>query len=247
MSSASLSHARQREADAHAPTFWRRLENNGGIEPELTASEVEQGVVARLAAARVVPVTTVENPDQVYETCHALMRGGVACIEIAFRTPAAAAALAQACELEGMVVGAGTVVSPEQAHAAAQAGAKFAVAPGTNDDVVRECQKLGLPFFPGVATPSEIEHARGLGLSTLKVFPASTLGGPDFLRAVSATYPDVGFIPTGGIGPDNLGEYLAVPSVIACGGSWLVKGALLEQGRFDEIERLARNARELAA
>ncbi len=211
----------------------------------MTATEVEINVVAQLAAARVVPVTTVEKPDQVYETCQALMRGGVGCIEIAFRTPAAAEALARACEVEGMLVGAGTVLSAEQAHAAAEAGARFAVAPGTNDDVVRACQELGLPFFPGVATPSEIERARGLGLSTLKVFPASTVGGPSFLRAVSATYPDIGFIPTGGIGPDNLGDYLAVPSVVACGGSWLVKGSLLDEGRFDEVERLAREAKGL--
>ncbi|MGI9658688.1 MAG: bifunctional 4-hydroxy-2-oxoglutarate aldolase/2-dehydro-3-deoxy-phosphogluconate aldolase, partial [Gaiellaceae bacterium] len=158
----------------------------------------EEHVLAELASAGVVPVTTVQNADQVHETCQALLRGGVTCIEIAFRSPAATAALAQACEVDGMVVGAGTILSPEQAHAAAEAGAKFAVAPGTNDEVVRTCQQLGLPFFPGVATPSEIEHARALGLTTVKVFPASNLGGTTFLRAVSATYPDVGFIPTGG-------------------------------------------------
>jgi len=213
----------------------------------MNAANPEEEVVAELARAGVVPVTTVQNTDQVHETCQALLRGGVSCIEIAFRSPAAAAALAQACEVEGMVVGAGTVLSPQQAHAAAEAGAKFAVAPGTNDEVVRTCQQLGLPFFPGVATPSEIEHARALGLSTVKVFPASTLGGTAFLRAVSATYPDVGFIPTGGISADNLGEYLAVPSVVACGGSWLVKGQLLDEGRFDEVERLASEARACVA
>ena len=210
---------------------------------QLTESEVAD----RLAAARVVPVTTVDDPDQAESVARALVAGGLPCVEIAFRTPAAAEAIRRARSVDGMLVGAGTVLSPEQGEAAAEAGAQFAVAPGTNDEVVSRCRELGLPFFPGVATPTEIEHARELGLSTLKVFPVSTLGGVAFLRAVSATYPDVRFLPTGGIGPDSLADYLAVPSVLACGGSWLVKEELLRGGRFDEVERLAREAVELAS
>ncbi|MCY7303321.1 MAG: 2-dehydro-3-deoxyphosphogluconate aldolase, partial [Thermoleophilia bacterium] len=128
----------------------------------------------------------------------------------------------------------------EQARAAHDAGASFAVAPGTNEEVVRTCAELGLPFFPGVATASEIERARVLGRHVVKVFPAAQVGGTAFLRAVSVTYPDVGFIPTGGIDASNLGDYLAVPSVVACGGSWLVRPELVREGCFDEIERLAR-------
>jgi 2-dehydro-3-deoxyphosphogluconate aldolase / (4S)-4-hydroxy-2-oxoglutarate aldolase len=146
-----------------------------------------------------------------------------------------------------MLVGAGTVLSAAQARAAAAAGAHFAVAPGLNPDVVREARKLDLPFFPGVATPSEIELAGVLGLRTVKVFPASVLGGVEFLRAVSATYPGMRFIPTGGIGPGNLREYLGVESVLAVDGSWLVKTELLAAHRFDEISELARAARGMAS
>ena len=149
-------------------------------------------------------------------------------------------------EIDGLLVGAGTVLSPAQAALAAEAGAAFAVAPGTNDAVVAACGELELPFFPGVATPSEIEHARSLGCRTLKVFPAATVGGIAFLKAVSATYRDVRFMPTGGIGPANLADYLAVPSVLVCGGSWLCEAGLLGAGRFDEVERLAREAVGLA-
>lgn len=210
-----------------------------------TSEEVE--VVAQLARARVLPVTTVDDAEQAEAVARALVAAGLPCVEIAFRSDAAVDAIRRACEVEGLLVGAGTVLSAEQAAAARAAGATFAVAPGTNEDVVAACRELGLPFFPGVATPSEIERARQLGLRTLKVFPAAQLGGPAFLRAVTATYPDVRFVPTGGIGPDNLREYLAVPSVLAVGGSWLVKPELLRAGRFDEVERLAREAVEAAA
>jgi 2-dehydro-3-deoxyphosphogluconate aldolase/(4S)-4-hydroxy-2-oxoglutarate aldolase len=204
-------------------------------------------VLARLAAVRVLPVATVEDAGQIDDLCQSLAAGGLGCVEIAFRSDAAPEAVRRASRIDGFLVGAGTVLSPDQAEAASTAGASFAVAPGTNEEVVAACRELGLPFFPGVATPSEIERARLLGLRALKVFPAGQLGGPAFLRAVTATYPDVRFLPTGGIGPENLAEYLAVPSVLAVGGSWLVGPELLREGRFDEIERLAREAVELAA
>ena len=204
-------------------------------------------VVERLRAARIVPVATVPDPRRAAELGAALVAGGIPCIEITFRHPAAVEAIRAARDVDGLLVGAGTVLDPGQARAAADAGAAFAVAPGTSEDVVAACAEVGLPFLPGVATPSEIERARRLGLTALKVFPAAQVGGPSFLRAVSATYPDCGFLPTGGIGPDQLADYLAVPSVIACGGSWLVPQPALADGRFDEVERLAREARRLAA
>jgi 2-dehydro-3-deoxyphosphogluconate aldolase / (4S)-4-hydroxy-2-oxoglutarate aldolase len=190
----------------------------------------------------VVPVASLDDGDQAEATARALQRGGLDCIEVTFRTAAAAEAIRRARAVEGMLVGAGTVLSPEQAEEAAAAGADFAVAPGTNVAVVEACRRLDLPCFPGVATPSEIETARALGCTTLKLFPAAQVGGTGFLRAVSATYPDVRFLPTGGIGPDEAAEYLAVPSVLAVGGSWLVRPELLRAGRFDEVERLARDA-----
>src|SRR5581483_4070272 len=122
----------------------------------------------------------------------------------------------------------------------------FAVAPGLNPEVVSACRRAGLPFFPGVATPSEIERARALGFRTLKVFPAEQLGGPGFIKAVAAAYRDVRFLPTGGVSAKTLGAYLAEPSVVACAGSWLVKREILQAGRYEEIERLAHEAVELA-
>jgi 2-dehydro-3-deoxyphosphogluconate aldolase / (4S)-4-hydroxy-2-oxoglutarate aldolase len=210
-------------------------------------TEWELDVVQALAAARVVPVVSIRDAASGARVAAALARGGLRCVEITFRTPAAAEAIKRAREVDGVVVGAGTVLSPEDASAAAAAGAAFAVAPGTNEAVVAACAELGLPFFPGVATPTEIERARALGLRILKVFPASTCGGVAFLRAVSATYPDVRFLPTGGIRPESVAEYLALPSVLACGGSWLVDDDAVRDGRFDEVERRAREAVEVAA
>jgi 2-dehydro-3-deoxyphosphogluconate aldolase/(4S)-4-hydroxy-2-oxoglutarate aldolase len=207
-----------------------------------TATATESEIVKRLGAVRVVPVTSLDDGEQAEATARALVRGGLSCIEVTFRTTAAADAIRRARAVDGVLVGAGTVLSREQVQEAAEAGAHFALAPGMNEEVVHACQDIGMPFFPGVATAGEIERARALGLRTLKVFPASTVGGPAFLRAVSATYPDVRFIPTGGVGPDNMADYLAVPSVLAVGGSWLVKESLLRAGRFDDVERLAHEA-----
>jgi 2-dehydro-3-deoxyphosphogluconate aldolase/(4S)-4-hydroxy-2-oxoglutarate aldolase len=202
----------------------------------------EQEVVERLGRARVVPVARLDDGDQAEATARALQRGGLDCIEVTFRTAGAAEALRRVRAVPGMLVGAGTVLSREQAAEAAAAGADFAVAPGTNPAVVAACAELGLPFFPGVATPSEIETARALGRTTLKLFPAEQAGGIGFIRAVAATYPDVRFIPTGGIGRETAAGYLALPAVLAVGGSWLVRPELLRAGRFDEVERLARDA-----
>jgi 2-dehydro-3-deoxyphosphogluconate aldolase / (4S)-4-hydroxy-2-oxoglutarate aldolase len=203
-------------------------------------------VLDRLAEVRVLPVATVESASEARSLGRALLAAGLPCVEITLRTEAAMDALRAACAVDGLLVGAGTVLSPEQAAAAAEAGARFAVAPGLSDEVVASCAELGLPFVPGVATPSEIDRSRALGVSVVKVFPARELGGVGFLRAVSAPYRDTRFLPTGGIGPGDLREYLALPSVLAVGGSWLVKPDLVRQRRFDEIERLAREAVELA-
>jgi 2-dehydro-3-deoxyphosphogluconate aldolase / (4S)-4-hydroxy-2-oxoglutarate aldolase len=200
-----------------------------------------------LGRSRVLPVVAVDDAEVVDDLCGALLEGGISCIEITFRTNAAAAAIERAARVEGMLVGAGTVLTVDQAHAAARAGARFAVAPGTDGDVVSACAAAGLPFFPGIATPSELGHAARLGCTTVKVFPAATLGGPAFVRAVSATFPNARFIPTGGVDAGSLPGYLAVPSVLACGGSWICEAALVRDGRFDEITRRARAAVEAAA
>jgi 2-dehydro-3-deoxyphosphogluconate aldolase / (4S)-4-hydroxy-2-oxoglutarate aldolase len=203
------------------------------------ALDAERQVVDRLARIHVLPVLTVTDVGTVAATCQALLDGGVSCVEITYRTAWADEAIRRASQFPGLLVGAGTVVDAEQAVAAARAGARFAVAPGLSEPVLAAAQEIGLPFFPGVATPSEIDRARRLGCRVLKVFPASSLGGPAFVRAVSAPYPGLRFIPTGGIDDATIGPYLELPSVLACGGSWLCTPDLIAAGRFDEIRRRA--------
>jgi 2-dehydro-3-deoxyphosphogluconate aldolase/(4S)-4-hydroxy-2-oxoglutarate aldolase len=203
-------------------------------------------VVDRLAASRIVPVLTAENADEAERACDALLAGGLSCVEITFRTDAAADAIRRVARNEELLVGAGTVLSPDQLALALDAGARFAVAPGTSEAVVEAARVAGVPFVPGIATASEIERARALGCDILKVFPAAILGGPSFLKAVSPVYQDVRFVPTGGVNPENLASYLELPSVLACGGTWICDKDLLREGRFDEVERRAREAVELA-
>jgi 2-dehydro-3-deoxyphosphogluconate aldolase / (4S)-4-hydroxy-2-oxoglutarate aldolase len=207
-------------------------------------SEGEETVLATLARARIIPVVALDDAAVVADLCAALRAGGIFTVEITFRTAEAAAALERAAEVEGMVVGAGTVLTVEQARAAAGAGAAFAVAPGTDDEVVAACAELGLPFFPGIATPTELGHALRLGRTTVKVFPASTVGGAAFLRAVSATFPEARFLPTGGIDAGSIGSYLAVPAVVACGGSWISDAQSIRERDFAGIELRARTATE---
>jgi 2-dehydro-3-deoxyphosphogluconate aldolase/(4S)-4-hydroxy-2-oxoglutarate aldolase len=203
-------------------------------------------VVARLRELRIVPVATV-SAERSAALGEILLRAGLPCLEVTFRNDDALDAIEEAAGVEGLLVGAGTILSAKQVEQAVAAGADFAVAPGSNDGVIKRCQELGLPFFPGVATPTEIEHARASGFHTVKFFPASALGGAGFLRAVSATYRDVGFIPTGGVSPANLREYLDLPCVVACGGSWIVNADDVQAGRFDAIEARIREAIRIAA
>jgi 2-dehydro-3-deoxyphosphogluconate aldolase/(4S)-4-hydroxy-2-oxoglutarate aldolase len=155
----------------------------------------------------VLPVLTVTDVGRVEATCRALLDGGVSCVEITYRTACANEAIMLASQIPGLLVGAGTVADAGQAAAAAQAGARFAVAPGLSEPVVAATREIGLPFFPGVATPMEIGRAADLGCRVLKVFPVSSLGGTAFLRSVSAPYPGLRFIPTGGISASTIGEY----------------------------------------
>jgi 2-dehydro-3-deoxyphosphogluconate aldolase/(4S)-4-hydroxy-2-oxoglutarate aldolase len=195
--------------------------------------------MARPVNGRVIPVLTVESADDAERACEALLAGGLTSVEITFRTDAAAAAIRRVSHIDGLLVGAGTVVSVEQLHAALEAGAKFAVAPSTNPAVVEAAQRAGLPFVPGAATPTEIERARSLGCDVVKIFPAALVGGPAFIKAVSPVFSDVKFVPTGGVTAENLGDYLALPSVLACGGTWIT-------ARLDGIEERARAAASVA-
>jgi 2-dehydro-3-deoxyphosphogluconate aldolase / (4S)-4-hydroxy-2-oxoglutarate aldolase len=203
--------------------------------------------MARAMIGRVVPVLTASSADAAERACQAILAGGLTSVEITFRTDATLESLRRASRIDGLVVGAGTVLTEPQLEAAVGAGAQFAVAPSTDEVVVRAAQRTGVQFIPGVATPTEVSAARDLGCTVVKLFPSSLIGGPAFIRAVAPVFPDVKYVPTGGINLDNLGEYLALPSVLACGGTWICEPGLVRDGRFDEIERRAREAATLVA
>jgi len=197
----------------------------------------------KLGRLGVVPVVKIERAEDAVELGRALLAGGLPCAEITFRTAAAEEAIRQiASNLPEVIVGAGTVLSVEQADRAVSAGARFIVSPGFNQKVVDWCLQNEIPVTPGVVTPTEIDMALDRGLNILKFFPAEAMGGIATLKAISAPYGSVKFIATGGINQNNLADYLALPSVHCCGGSWLVKANLISAGRFDEITRLTREA-----
>ena len=201
----------------------------------------------RFAALRILPVIVIDDPDDAVPLAGALSDGGLPCAEITLRTPRALEALRRiAAEVPDMLVGAGTVLTPEQAAAARDAGARFMVAPGFNPAVVDYCLAQEIPVFPGVCTPTEIEMALGHGLSVLKFFPAEPIGGLTFLEAIAAPYTGVTFMPTGGIGPSNLASYLAFSRVVACGGSWMAPNDLIAARQFDQIRSVTRAAVALA-
>jgi 2-dehydro-3-deoxyphosphogluconate aldolase/(4S)-4-hydroxy-2-oxoglutarate aldolase len=187
----------------------------------------------------VIPVVAIENAKDAAALGDALIAGGLPCAEITFRTVAAAASIRTlAAQFPDLLVGAGTVLSVEQAQNAIESGAKFLVTPGFDGEVVDYCLSRKIPIYPGVATPTEINMALKMGLNTLKFFPAEALGGVATLKAIAAPYGSVCFIPTGGINPQNLAEYLSQPTVLACGGSWLVKKTFIADGEFETITRL---------
>ena len=198
-------------------------------------------VLALLEKIGVVPVVKIENASDAPALMFALCRGGLPCAEITFRTAAAEDAIRQAsAACPDALIGAGTVLTPEQAERAVRAGAKFVVSPGLNPRTVRKCQELGVPVLPGCSSPTDVEAALELGLSTVKFFPAEQAGGVAFLKAISAPYSGVRFMPTGGLNLTNLPDYLAFDRVVACGGSWMVKPDWIASGDFGAVERVAR-------
>jgi 2-dehydro-3-deoxyphosphogluconate aldolase/(4S)-4-hydroxy-2-oxoglutarate aldolase len=191
----------------------------------------------------VIPVVAIEDANDAAALGEALIAGGLPCAEITFRTAAAQESIRiLANQFPEMLVGAGTVLTVEQARQAVDAGARFLVTPGFDDAVVAWSLENKVPIFPGVVTPTEINMALGHGLNVLKFFPAQALGGVSTLKAIAAPYGRVRFIPTGGVNPQNLPDYLSLPAVVACGGSWLVKKSLIAAGEFETITRLAAEA-----
>lgn len=211
----------------------------------MSATETGE-VTERLKACRVIPVVQLPEVEHARPLGEALLRAGMNCIEVTFRSEAAERGIQVLSQLDGLLVGAGTVRSVEQAKRALGAGARFVVSPAIREEVVRYCVDLGVFVSPGICTPSELEQALDLGVKVVKFFPADAYGGVRTLKALSAVYPQVPFIPTGGITADNLSEYMALKNVLACGGSWLAGADLLTQGRFDEIEQRARQALAIA-
>lgn len=213
-----------------------------------TTGTTREQLTARLRATGVVPVVELPSVASAVPLVEALVAGGIDCVEITFRTPAAADGLAAVrSRFPDVLLAAGTVLAVEQVEQAVTSGADLIVSPGVGSAVIEACLDAGLPVMPGISTPTEIELARAYGLRALKFFPAGPLGGVPYLKALCAVYRELAFIPTGGIGPDTLGSYLALPQVIACGGSWLVKPALYADGDFDTVTRLAREASAIVA
>ncbi len=174
---------------------------------------------------RLIPVVVLDSADDAIPTAEALLAGGLHTAEITFRTPCAAEAIARiSASCKGLLVGAGTVLDVRQCQAAAEAGAKFIVSPGFDAEVAAYCAQIGLPYLPGCVTPTEIIAASKAGLSVVKFFPASVYGGLAAIKAIAAAFPEMSFLPTGGVNEENMLEYLSFGKVVAVGGSWMMKG-----------------------
>ncbi len=180
------------------------------------------GVLAELARRVLVPVVVLEDAADAGLLADALVAGGLPVAEVTFRTAAAADAIRVMADRGDVLVGAGTVLTPAQVDQAVAAGARYVVSPGTSRAVVERCFEHGIPALPGAVTATEVQAALELGLGTVKFFPAGTSGGPAAIKALAAPFVGVSFVPTGGVGPSNLADYLALPQVIAVGGSWMV-------------------------
>jgi 2-dehydro-3-deoxyphosphogluconate aldolase / (4S)-4-hydroxy-2-oxoglutarate aldolase len=204
-------------------------------------------IMKRLAEIGVIPVVKIEDASAAVSLGKALLAGDLPVAEITFRTAAAEEAIRNLTrDLPELLVGAGTVLTVEQVKKAIGAGAKFIVSPGFNPKVVDFCLEKKVPVTPGISSPTEIEMGLERGLEVLKFFPAGASGGLDYLKAIAAPYGGVQFIPTGGIEPANLKEYLSFGRVLAVGGTWIAKEAAIASGKFDEITRLAREAVSIA-
>lgn len=206
-----------------------------------------EDVLDRIHAARLLPVVVVDEASDAVPLAKALAAGGLPVAEVTFRTEAAAEAIRRVvAEVPDALVGAGTVLTVDQVRAAKAVGATFLVTPGFNPAVVAAAADEGLPIVPGVNNPTGVEQAMAAGLSAVKFFPAEPTGGVPFLKALMGPYRAMRFVPTGGIGPKNLADYLALPAVLACGGSWMVEPSLVRAGRFEDVQRMTAEAVALA-
>lgn len=203
-------------------------------------------VTKQIEQLRIVPVVAIESKDDANQLADALTAGGLPCAEITLRTEAGYEVIETLAKRSGFLVGAGTVHSAEQAQRVVDLGAKFVVAPGFNPKTVAWCVENELPVFPGTSSPTDLEMALEFNLDVVKFFPAEAMGGVRTLKAFHGPYSDFRFMPTGGISPNNVRDYLDLPYVIACGGSWMVKSDLIASGQFDEITQITKQTMELA-
>lgn len=204
---------------------------------------MERGIELQIQEFGVVPVVVLENAEDAEPLAKALCEGGLPCAEVTFRTDAAEESIRRMiAAYPRMLVGAGTVLTKEQVDRAAAAGAKFIVSPGFDPEIVDYCLEKQIPIFPGCITPSDVAQAVKRGLKVVKFFPAEQFGGVSTIKALSAPYVGLKFMPTGGINAENLESYLGNKAIIACGGSWMVKGDLVKAGKFDEIKNLTAEA-----
>ena len=196
----------------------------------------------------VVPVVVLDDADDAAPLAEALIKGGLPCAEVTFRTEAAEESIRIMSEkYPEMLVGAGTVLTTEQVDRAVEAGAKFIVSPGFDPEIVDYCMEKNIPVFPGCVSPSEVAQAVKRGLKVVKFFPAEQAGGLAMLKAMAAPYTMLKFMPTGGINTKNLKEYLGFSKILCCGGSWMVKGDMIKNKEFDKITEMTKEAVELAA
>ncbi len=200
-------------------------------------------MMKKLQKTGIVPVVVLDRAEDALPLAERLMKGGLPCAEVTFRTAAAEESIRKMVKAyPEMIVGAGTVLTTEQADRAIDAGAKFIVSPGFNPDIVEYCQEKNIPITPGCVTPSEIQQALVHGLKTIKFFPAEPSGGLTMIKAIAAALVEVTFMPTGGISEKNVRDYLKYDRIIACGGSWMVKKDLIAKGEFDKIREMVAEA-----
>ncbi len=200
---------------------------------------MDSPILDRLARIRVIPIVVIDDPSRADTLADALVAGGLPCAEITFRTMGGEAALRATASRQDILVGAGTVLTADQVDRAADAGARFIVSPGFGSDVVTRAQELGIAVLPGISTASELQAAARAGLNAVKFFPAAQSGGLGMLSALSGPFPDMRFMPSGGVRLANAAEYLAHPAVFAVGGSWMVPRERIAVGDFETVRRMA--------
>lgn len=203
-------------------------------------------VLQKIGQTGIIPVVVLNKVSDAVPLAQSLINGGLPCAEVTFRTDATQESISAISKaFPQMFVGAGTVLTTEQVDRAVDSGAKFIVSPGFNPKVVEYCIKKGYPITPGIMTPTELEMALDFGLDVVKFFPAENAGGLKMIKAMAAPYTKMKFMPTGGINTSNVRDYLSYEKILACGGSWMVKGELINSGNFAEIEKLTKEAAQI--